>query len=109
MSTGDLPGSTTANFVRAADGSTLEVVGEIDMDTVPELRRSLYELIDAGAKPVTVDMAGVSFIDSSGLGVLIGAQQRARELGGDVAIRNLNGPARKVFEITGLVDSFQIT
>jgi anti-sigma B factor antagonist len=53
-------------------------------------------------------MAQVSFIDSSGLGVLVGALKRARQHDGAVVVRNLSGAPHKVFEITGLLEIFGV-
>lgn len=85
----------------------LRIEGEVDLSNSAELRAALYEVIDrAIGQPVVVDLAGLEFIDSSGLGVLVAALKHARQGEGDVLIRNLGPPARRVFEITGLVDLF---
>ena len=55
-----------------------------------------------------VDMSGLAYIDSTGLGVLVGALKQAREMGGDVRLRSLNPQAYNVFDITGLTRVFTI-
>lgn len=67
------------------DGYTIcRPVGELDAFTVSQFRQSLAEL---AAQPcLVIDMSGVPFIDSAGLGALIGGIRRARELGGDVVV-----------------------
>ena len=68
-------------------------------------------LLDGGVRTLVLDLSGVTFIDSSGLGVLVGVLKRIEEEGDDggLEIRGLAGPARKVFEITGLHEVFVIT
>jgi anti-sigma B factor antagonist len=59
-------------------------VGELDAFTVSQFRQTLAEL--ASSPRLLIDMSGVPFVDSAGLGALIGGIRRARELGGDVAV-----------------------
>jgi anti-sigma B factor antagonist len=92
----------------ARGANAIAAFGEIDVATAPELRSALNTMIDGGASAVEVDMAGVTFIDSSGLGALIAALKRARQRDSDITISNLAGATRRVFEITGLVDVFKI-
>jgi anti-anti-sigma factor len=77
--------------------------GEIDIATAPELARQLGMAIeDNPGERIDADFARVTFIDSSGLGVLVAAQRRARAAGGDVAVTNLRPNLRTVFLLTGL-------
>lgn len=79
------------------------VRGEIDVATSPQLRTALNALVERGARDVTLEFAGVSFVDSSGLGVLVGAYKRLRDEGdGSIRIVGAQPSVRKVFEITGL-------
>ena len=59
-------------------------VGELDAFTVSQFRQSLAEM--ASSHRLLIDMSGVPFVDSAGLGALIGGIRRVRELGGDVAV-----------------------
>lgn len=59
-------------------------VGELDAFTVTQFRQALAEM--ASSPRLLIDMSGVPFVDSAGLGALIGGIRRARELGGDVAV-----------------------
>lgn len=96
-----------ARFIPAADGSpVIEASGEIDVATAPELAAALDTMIDRRVTEITVDMANVTFIDSSGLGTLVAALKRANEIDANLTLRNLAGSARKVFEITGLLETF---
>ena len=88
----------------------LHVGGEIDVATAPELRRELHQLADRGATSIVVDLAHVSFVDSSGLGVLVGMLKRVRDdgRGCQLVLEHLQEPVRKVFDITGLTEIFAI-
>jgi anti-sigma B factor antagonist len=95
-----------------AEGATLTVSGEIDVATSPTLRRELHAILDAGASHVVIDLSATTFIDSSGLGVLVGALKRLREANGNghqtLVLTGLQPAVRKVFEITGLNTLFTI-
>jgi anti-sigma B factor antagonist len=93
----------------SADGPVLRIEGEVDVYTSPALRDELYRLIDTGAKRVVIDLADMDFIDSSGLGVFVGALKRIRERSGDLELRAMQPSTRKVLEITGLTQVFTIS
>jgi anti-sigma B factor antagonist len=99
-----------AEFTRSgpAESPELAIRGEVDVSTSAALREELYQLIDGGATRVVIDCGDMDFIDSSGLGVLVGALKRMREKDGELVLRALNPSARKVFEITGLTKLFTI-
>ncbi len=82
------------------------VAGEVDVATAPQLKDALLAVVDAGASSLRVDVADVAFIDSAGLGVLIGALKRVRENGGTIELVGLQPAPRKVVEITGLDELF---
>lgn len=92
------------------DGSVCTVVleGEVDVYTAPALKDRLVSLIEDGCVNVIVDLDKVSFIDSSGLGVLVGALRRARERDGAVRIVCARENILKIFRITGLDKVFPI-
>lgn len=91
------------------DGWTVVAAsGEIDVATAPELRERLTDLVDAGATRLVVDLEDVDFIDSTGLGVLVGAVRRARGDEGDVRLVCTNPRILKVFQATGLHEVFVI-
>lgn len=85
------------------DTVTLEIEGEIDLHSAPQLRGELHRLSETGVKNLIVDLGEVTFIDSTGIGVLVGALRRARESGGGVAFCCARQRVRRVFEITGLL------
>ena len=83
--------------------------GALDVERAPALRRTLAHLIDDGARAVVVDLRDTPYLDSVGLGVLVGALKRARDRGGDLS---LCGPQKNVYELidlTGLTEVFVIT
>jgi anti-sigma B factor antagonist len=95
--------------VRDDDGTTTVVVeGEVDVATAPALRDELYRLIERGQQRIVVDLGAMEFIDSTGLGVFVGALKRSREGGGELELRSLRPAARKIFDITGLSTAFTI-
>ena len=85
-----------------SDGATVTVTieGEIDADRVSELRASLAKAI--GAWCTVIDLNSVHFIDSAGVGCLIGAIRRARELGGRIVLRGARNGVARVLATTGV-------
>jgi anti-sigma B factor antagonist len=95
--------------VREQDGwAVLSVSGEIDMATAPGLRERLHGLLAEETQKLVVDLDDVGFLDSTALGVLVGALKRARSEGGDVRIVCTQPRVRKVFEITRLDSAFDL-
>jgi len=91
-----------------AEHTVLEVGGEVDVYTAPRLRERLVELVDAGSRHVIVDLAGVEFLDSTGLGVLVGAMKRLRVANGTFGLVCSKEPLLKIFRITALDQVFPI-
>jgi len=88
--------------------STVSVAGEVDLATAPELKEALTEVVNDGARGVLVDLSNATFIDSTTLGVLMGAVKRLRPTGGELAIACNDPNIRKIFEITLLDRVFAI-
>jgi anti-sigma B factor antagonist len=86
----------------------LAVRGEIDLFTAPELKQVLADSIEAGRIRIIVDLTDTTFLDSTALGVLIGAVKRLRSRDGGLAIVNIDDNIAKTFEITGLDQIFTI-
>jgi anti-sigma B factor antagonist len=94
---------------KTADGvSVVSATGEIDIATAPGLREQLESTMDRAGGLVVVDLLGVTFIDSTALGVLIGALKRSQEAGGSMRLVVAEPRVLKVFEITGLTELFSI-
>jgi len=80
----------------------LTVTGEIDMATAPRFRQRLLAVISAGTQNVVIDLSGVDFIDSTGLGVLMGAAKRVRSTGGDIRLVMAGSRLADLIELTRL-------
>lgn len=91
-----------------SDQCLLTLQGEVDVYTAPALKERLVDLIESGCSNVVVDLEQVSFIDSSGLGVLVSALRRARERDGAVRIVCTRENILKIFRITGLDKVFPV-
>lgn len=88
------------------DRTVVDVVGEIDLYTAPLLRAALNEAVADGARRIVVDMTGTQFLDSTGLGVLVGGLKRVRTVDGDLELVCSSEKILKVFRITGLLKVF---
>ena len=86
----------------------IAVSGEIDVATAPQLREWLQRVIAQGESTIVLDLLGVTFLDSTALGVMVGALKRCREAGGDLHIVVADPRIMKIFEITGLTNVFTI-
>jgi anti-sigma B factor antagonist len=97
------------NEYSAAPGKTvIAVSGEIDVYTAPRLRETLVSLVDAGNYRLIVDMEAVEFLDSTGLGVLVGGLKRVRAHDGGIDLVCTQGRILRIFRITGLNKVFSI-
>ncbi len=96
--------------VRSVNGSiaVVSLDGEIDVYTSPKVKDFIGKLIDKGTYTFAIDLQNVRYIDSTGLGVLIGGLKRVREHGGAVTLVSTNPQTRKIFDITGLIKVFDI-
>ena len=92
----------------SGDRTVVEVRGEIDVYTAPVLREELTSLVDAQHTNLVVDLTQVSFMDSTGLGVLVGGLKKVRTLGGDLSLVIDQETILKVFRITALTQVFSI-
>lgn len=88
--------------------AVLSVRGEVDLSTAPSLRSEISQLVDAGRTRVVVDLEGVPFMDSSGLGVLVMGLKRARERDGDLALVRPQPQVRRLLSITRLDEIFAV-
>ncbi len=88
--------------------SVVDVKGEIDVYTAPKLREKLIELVSEGSYNVVVNLEGVDFLDSTGLGVLVGALKRVKAHDGTLALVCTQEKILKIFKITGLTKVFPI-
>jgi anti-sigma B factor antagonist len=91
------------------DGATIIAVGgEIDVYTAPKLRDKITELVADGVYDIIVDMEAVEFLDSTGLGVLVGGLKKVRAHDGSLQLICTQDRLLKIFRITGLAKVFVI-
>ena len=86
----------------------LRLSGELDLRNVPEVRRAIRGLIDEGQVSFIINLTNLEFIDSSGLGVLVGGLARVREKEGTIKLACSNRRILRVFEMTRLTQLFDI-
>jgi anti-sigma B factor antagonist len=92
----------------ATGAHIIQVSGEIHVTTAPEFSQRLSGAIDSGQTAVVLDMAGVEFIDSTGLSVLLNALRRVTRQQGNLALVVSNPTVLRLFEITRLDSTFDI-
>ena len=92
-----------------SDGARTIVVahGELDLGTVPAVEREVQELRARGVTQVVLDLRELTFIDSSGLSLLLRLDAEARANGFSFAITEGDGPVRRLLQLTDLADGFQ--
>lgn len=80
----------------------INLAGEVDVYSAPNFKKNLYDIIDSQDLDVIIDCSDLNYIDSTGLGILVGALKRVKQYNRDVYIRKLKGNMKKLFLITGL-------
>ncbi len=91
------------------DAHVIALAGEVDLYTAPDLKAKIVELVDGGGmRRLVIDFTETTFIDSTTLGVLLGAVKRMKPLGGTLALVVADRSIGKVFEVTGLDKVFDI-
>jgi anti-sigma B factor antagonist len=95
--------------VREQDGiCTLALEGELDMATAPEFRERLLDLFADGVRQLVIDLGELVYLDSVGLGILVGGLKRYREAAGDLELRGARGQVSQVLDITGVAQVFKV-
>ncbi len=102
--------SLSIDVTAAADGRVqlFGLGGSLDIATSPTLRAGLMEAADRDKHEIVVDLTHLEFLDSTGLGALIGAHKRAAEHGGSVRLVAQEGQILRLLRITGLLDVFAV-
>lgn len=90
------------------DVTVVKVTGELDVFSSPRLREQLLDVIDTGPVRLVVDLSGVTFLDSTGLGVLVGIYHRLRARNGTMSFVGANERVRRVFRVTQLTKIFAL-
>jgi anti-sigma B factor antagonist len=86
----------------------IDLEGEIDVYTAPNLKQQIITLLDSGVRHILVNLTNVEYLDSTALGVLIGGLKRLRERDGSLDLICPNQRIKRVFEITGLDKIFDM-
>jgi anti-sigma B factor antagonist len=102
------PGSSPRSGERIDDLPFLEVTGELDLAVAPWLGEQIDALFADGAHSLVVDLSGATFLDSTALGVLVGAVTTSKERGGRIHLVVTEPQILRVLSITGLSDAFSL-
>lgn len=90
------------------DRAMIQVGGEVDLATCPQLQAVVVELVDRGFDNLIVDLERVSFLDCAGIGVLVDARRRVQEHGGSVKLLRPRPLVWRVLALTGMTTVFPI-
>jgi len=98
----------SVNVQEDSNVKVLEVNGEIDAYTAPELKETLMPLMKESGNEVEVDLENVQYMDSTGLGVFVSALKVSKESGSHYVLKNVQDRVFRIFEITGLSEIIEI-
>jgi anti-sigma B factor antagonist len=98
-----------ARVDRDGDAVTVNLTGEVDVLTVDQVRQALTEALAWKPRSITVDMADLSFIDSTGLGALVFGFQRSRDAGVAFRLARPSTAVRQVLVLSGLLEVVELT
>lgn len=98
----DPPHSFTVEIAMVGSETVVRVVGEVDLATAPVLQKRLWGLLEDDIQEIVVDLAGVSFMDSTGLGTLARTHIRATETGRRLVLQSTPSAVQKVLGFSGL-------
>jgi anti-sigma B factor antagonist len=91
-----------------ADWAILAVAGEVDLATVPELERAVKSVLENGTANLVIDLSDTSFMDSTGLRVLITADQQFKDADRDLAILVKAGPISRLIDVSGMNELLRV-
>jgi anti-sigma B factor antagonist len=89
-----------------SDCAVLKIVGEVDVYTTPQLREQVIRLVNDGFCHIVADLREVEFLDSTGLGALVGSLKRLRFRDGTFELVIGSGRVFQILQITGLTNAF---
>lgn len=98
---------TVAHAQRADGAVCLQLAGELDMSTAPELNAVIDRLFAEGHSRILIDLAGLTFCDSTGIAVFVRGDNAAAALGGWLRLVGATGRVERVLRVTGLADVFR--
>lgn len=96
------------NFDEDKRNWNIELEGEVDIYTANNLKESIIDIISNNQEDIIIDASKLVYIDSTGLGVLIGALKRLKQKEKDIYIINARSNIKKIFNITGLDKIFKV-
>ncbi len=88
---------------RKGCGLTVMLSGELDHHNAAEIREAIDSLLDGSVRELTLDMGGVTFMDSSGIGIVLGRYRRMRERDGKMYLSGLGGNAERILRMAGVL------
>jgi anti-sigma B factor antagonist len=95
-------------FTAGTDCAVLQIAGEVDVYSAPQLRERVIQLLADGIPHIIADLREVDFLDSTGLGALVGSLKRLREQDGSLKLVTGAGMIPQLFRLTGLVRVFAL-
>ena len=105
----NVPEETVSHVERDGDTVTVALHGEVDVLTVDQVRMALGEALAARPRQIVVDLAELSFIDSTGLGALVFGFQRARDAAIQFRLARPSRGVRQVLVLSGLLEVVELT
>lgn len=103
---GAVPAGLAVSVVHGSGGLRLVVSGEVDVVSAGRFREHLAAALDSAPAALTVDLGGVTFLDSTGLSALVYAHNRARDEGIDLTVADPQPQVRRLLDVTGLLTVF---
>jgi anti-sigma B factor antagonist len=91
-----------------ADSARVSITGEIDIYTAQLFKEKLYNVVDSSGRDLNIDCSNLNYIDSTGLGIFVGALKKTKVNGKEIYLENLKDNIKKLFVITGLDKLFII-
>ena len=87
----------------------VEATGDLDVASAPELRAALGQQVDSGKTQLVVDLSGVPFVDSTGLGTLVAAMRQAKQAGGSLKLAAPRDTVSRVLTLTRMREFFDLS
>ena len=96
--------SSELNFIeeQLTDAVKISLLGEVDIFTSQKLKDKLYQIVEQSNTDIRIDCKGLNYIDSTGLGIFVGALKKSKQMDRKIYIENLKESIKKLFLITGL-------
>lgn len=91
-----------SNYENNSNEWIFSLNGELDLSTANKLKDDLYKSIEEKLSDVVIDMTSLEYIDSTGIGVLVGLMKKLRTQGKDIKISNAKDNVKRIFKITGI-------